>query len=122
MLLRTLSDNTEPELCNDPRWGRENYVVLRRVRRAENGPCVHNLSIRAVWGGSELCRVGAREIGIDDDSFLILNHGRSYSTSIRALQPVESLAICFRPGLAESTCGAMAVSLGRALSDGDTIA
>ena len=126
MLLRTLSDlafdNIESELSSDPRWGRENCIMLRRVRRAEFGSCPHNLSIRAVWGGTELCRAGGREIGIDDDNFLILNHGRTYASSIRALQPVESLAICFRPGLAEHACGAMAVSLDRALSEGGTIA
>ncbi len=126
MLLRTLSDNAfenaEQQLCYDPRWGRENCIMLRRTRRAELGPCVHTLSIRAAWGGTEVCRAGGRDIGIDDDSFLILNHGRFYSSSIRALQPVESLAICFRPGLAERACGAMAVSLDRALSDGDALA
>lgn len=126
MLLRTLTDfafaNADSRLPNDPRWGRENCIVLRRTRRAEVDPCVHTLSIRAAWGGTELCRVGGRDIGIDDDGFLILNHGRFYSSSIRALHPVESLAICFRPGLAERACGAMAVSLDRALSDGDTIA
>jgi AraC family transcriptional regulator len=126
MLLRTLSDlaveRAEPRLYNDPRWGRENCILLRRTRRAEPGPSVHTLSIRAAWGGTELCRVDGRDVGIDDDNFLILNHGRCYSTSIRALRPVESLAIYFRPGLAEHACGAMAVSLERALSDGDTVA
>ena len=126
MLLRTLSDpvseSAESRLSSDPRWGRENCIMLRRTRRAEIGPCVHTLSIRAMWGGTELCQVGSRQVGIDDDSFLILNHGRCYATSIRALHPVESLAICFRPGLAERACGAMAVSLDRALSDGDAIA
>jgi AraC family transcriptional regulator len=126
MLLRTLSDlaceSAEVRLQDDPRWGRENCILLRRTRRADHGPCTHTLSIRAAWGGTELCRVAGREIGIDDDSFLILNHGRSYSSSISATHPVESLAICFRPGLAERVCGAMFVTLDRALSDGDTIA
>ncbi len=82
---------------------------------------IHTLSIRAAWGGTELCRVGGREIGIDDDNFLILNHGRSYSSSFRATHPMESLVICFRPGLAEGACGAMAVSLERALADGPAV-
>jgi AraC family transcriptional regulator len=125
MLLRTLSDpasaSAEAQLSCDPRWGRENCVMLRRARRAELGPRIHTLSIRAAWGGTELCRVGGREIGVDDDSFLILNHGRSCSSSLRATHPMESLVICFRPGLAEGACGAMAVSLDRALADGPTV-
>jgi AraC family transcriptional regulator len=126
MLLRTASDpasaNVEAQLSCDPRWGRENCVMLRRSRRAELGPRIHTLSIRAAWGGTELCRVGGREIGIDDDNFLILNHGRSYSSSFRATHPMESLVICFRPELAEGACGAMAVSLERALADGPAVA
>lgn len=95
--------------------------MLRRARRAEHGPRIHTLSVRAAWGGTELCRVGGREIGIDDDTFLILNNGRSYSSRLRATHPMESLVICFRPGLAEAACGAMAVSLDTALADGPTV-
>lgn len=126
MLQRSLSDHmfdkAELRPGNDLRWGRENCIMVRRTRRAELSSCMHTLSIRAAWGGTELCHVGNRDVGIDDDSFLILNHGRVYSTSIRATHPVESLAICFRPGLVERACGAMAVSLDRALSDAGTIA
>jgi AraC-like DNA-binding protein len=71
------------------------------VRHADFGPCTHTLSIRAAWGGVEHCHVDGRTLGVDDDNFLILNHGRIYSTSIRSTQPVESLAICFSPRLVE---------------------
>jgi AraC family transcriptional regulator len=98
--------------------GHENCVVWRRALRADFVPHVRSLSIRAAWGGTERCQVGRRTVGIDDDTFLILNQGRMYSTSIRAEYPVESLAICFRPGLAEAAYGAMSVSLARALADG----
>ena len=125
MLLRTLSDHAsasvEAQLSSDPRWGRENCVMLRRARRAELGPRIHTLSVRASWGGTELCRVGGREIGVDDDNFLILNHGRNYSSALRATHPMESLVICFRPGLAEAACGAMAASLDTALANGPTV-
>jgi AraC family transcriptional regulator len=83
------------------RWGRENCILWGRVRYADFGPCTHTLSIRAAWGGVQLCHVEGRTIGVDDDNFLILNHGRIYSTSIRSDQPVESLAICFSPQLVE---------------------
>lgn len=83
------------------RWGRETCILWGRVRHADFGPCTHTLSIRAAWGGVEYCHADGRTIGVDDDNFLILNHGRIYSTSIRSEQPVESLAICFGPALVE---------------------
>ena len=125
MILRSL-----PNLCSSAaesaqwfhaRWGRENCVIWGRTRQAEFGPCAHTLSIRAAWGGAQYCHVGGRTLGVDDDNFLILNNGRIYSTSIWATEPVESLTICFRPGLAESTYAAMAVSIERALLAGDTV-
>ena len=123
MLLRTLSDHAsasvEAQLSCDPRWGRESCVMLRRARRAELGSRIHTLSVHAAWGGTEICRVGGREIGVDDDNFLILNHGQIYSTSIRSLQPVESLAICFKPELAEQVYGEVSASIEQALARGD---
>ena len=83
------------------KWGRENCIVWGRARHADFGPCTHTLSIRAAWGGVEHCHVDGRTIGVDDDNFLILNHGRIYATSIHSDQPVESLAICFSPRLVE---------------------
>ena len=83
------------------RWGRESCILWGRVRHADFGPCTHTLSIRAAWGGVEHCQVDGRTLGVDDDNFLILNHGRIYSSSIRSAQPVESLAICFSPRLVE---------------------
>ena len=81
------------------KWGQQNCILWGRVRWADFGPRTHTLSIRAAWGGVEHCHVDGRTIGVDDDNFLILNHGRIYSTSIRSTQPVESLAICFSPRL-----------------------
>jgi AraC family transcriptional regulator len=91
----------EPGAQDGASWGRENCILWGRVRHADFGPCTHTLSIRAAWGGVEHCHVEGRTIGVDDDNFLILNHGRIYSSSIRSAQPVESLAICFSPRLVE---------------------
>jgi AraC family transcriptional regulator len=125
MLLTTLPDLTagsaEFRSWFNAKWGRENCIIFGRARRAEFGPCTHTLSIRAAWGGTEHCRIGPRCVAVDDDNFLILNHGRVYSTSISAPWPVESLAICFRPGLAEQTYAAMAMSIERAIEQGAAI-
>jgi AraC-like DNA-binding protein len=101
LLLRSLPDLA---LCNSEsgdslraRCGRENCIIWGRTRHAEFGPYPHALSIRAVWGGTQYCHLPGRTVAVDDDSFLILNPARVYSTSIRATQPVESLTICFAP-------------------------
>ena len=122
MLLTALPDlgSSSAEFRNwfHSKWGRENCIVFGRARHAEFGPCAHALSIRAAWGGTDRCRIGARCVGVDDDNFLILNHGRIYSSSINAAWPVESLAICFRPELVEQAYAAMTVPLARALEQG----
>ncbi|MGH8235766.1 MAG: helix-turn-helix domain-containing protein [Steroidobacteraceae bacterium] len=98
MLMRLPAD---PRTHDAARWGRENCILWGRVRQADFGPCTHTLSIRAAWGGVEHCHLDGRTVGVDDDNFLILDHGRIYSTSIHSAQPVESLAICFSPRLVE---------------------
>ncbi len=125
MLLRSLPDlsssgDAEFAQAFHAKWGRENCIVWGRARHAEFGPYTHALSIRAAWGGAQYCQVNGRTLAVDDDNFLILNHGRVYATSIRSTLPVESFAICFRPGLVERIYGAMAVSVERALEQGET--
>ena len=101
LLLRTLADlSTGKTPQHDQfraKWGRESTIIWGRARQADFGPHPHALSIRAVWGGTQHCHVGGRSIAVDDDNFLILNHGRIVSTSIQSTHPVESLTICFAP-------------------------
>jgi len=103
LLIRSLPDlattDVESQESLRTKWGRENCIIWGRARRADFGPYPETLSIRAVWSGTQHCHFNGRTIAVDDDSFLILNHGRIYSTSIRATQPVESLTVCFQPDL-----------------------
>ena len=123
MLLRSLPDltqsNTEFQTWFQSKWGRENCIIWGRTRLAEFGPSTHTLSIRAAWGGVEHCYVNGRTLAVDDDNFLILNHGQIYSTGIRSVQPVESLAICFKPELAEQVYSEVSASIEQALARGD---
>jgi AraC family transcriptional regulator len=123
MLLRSLPElarsNAEFQSWFQSKWGRENCIIWGRTRLAEFGPCTHTLSIRAAWGGVEHCHINGRTLAVDDDNFLILNHGQIYGTSIRSPHPVESLAICFKPELVEQACGAASASIEQALARGD---
>ena len=126
LLLRTLADGS---IGNSPqhdlfraKWGRESTIMWGRARHAEFGPHPHTLSIRAVWGGTQLCHVSGRTIAVDDDNFLILNHGRVVSTSIRATHAVEALTICFAPELAGMVHEDAGLTLEQALERGGSAA
>jgi AraC family transcriptional regulator len=71
-----------------------------------------------VWGGTQHCHVDGRSITVDDDNFLILNHGRVVSTCIRETHAVESLTICFRPELASMVQEEAGFTIERALDRG----
>src|SRR6476659_4947343 len=106
LLLRSLPDLAacSADALESPRarGGQENCIIWGRSRRAEFGPYPTALSIRAVWGGTQFCHLQERTIAVDDDAFLVLNPGRVYSTSIRAIHPVESLTICFQSDLVDA--------------------
>ena len=124
MLIRSLpampANDAEFQKWFHSRWGQENCIIWGRTCHADFGPLTHTLSIRAAWHGTERIYINGRTVAIDDDNFLILNHGRVYSTSIRAASPVESLAICFRPGLAGQIQADISASMERALHHGDS--
>lgn len=103
MILRQM-----PALSHEPfrrwfyqRWGRENCVISARTRHAEYPLYQQRLSIKAAWGGSEDYFIDGRRVAVDDDTFLILNDGRTYASRLRSHVPVTSFSIFFRPGMAE---------------------
>ena len=126
LLLRSLPDLApgDAELHESLRakCGRHNCIIWGRTRRAEFGPYPETLSIRAVWGGTQYCHLSGRTVAVDDDSFLILNQGRIYSTSIRANHAVESLTLCFQPSLVSMVCSDVDDSLDQALARGGSVA
>jgi AraC family transcriptional regulator len=83
------------------RWGRENCIISARTRHAEYPPYRQCLSVKAAWGGTEEYFVDGRRIAVDDDTFMILNDGRTYASRLRQPTPVHSFSIFFRPGMAQ---------------------
>ena len=81
------------------RWGKENCVIGARTANAVYIPYEQRLSIKAAWGGPESYFVDNKRLTVNDDTFLILNDGRTYSSSIRTSGPVTSPSAA-RPGCA----------------------
>jgi len=81
-------------------WGRENCVISARTRRAEYPLFEQRLSIKAAWDGSEDYFIDGRRVAVNEDTFLILNDGRTYASNLSSRTPVSSFAIFFRPGMA----------------------
>src|SRR5215472_16859717 len=82
------------------RWGHENCIISARTRDAEYPLYQPRLSIKTAWGGCENYFVDGRRVAVDDDTFMILNDGRTYGSELRSETPVNSFSIFFRPGIA----------------------
>lgn len=115
MLLRSMPDlspaNRSFREWFYARWGRENCLILGRARHAEYARFRQRLSIKMARCGGERYFLDGRNVVVDDDSYLVLNDGRSYGSLIDADREVESFSIFFRPGLLEEICGAMHVAI-----------
>jgi len=84
------------------RWGRESAVISARCRRVEYPEYTQLLSIKTVSGGTEDYFVDGRRIAVEDDTYLVLNSGRTYGSRIDSLRrPVHSFSIFFEDGMAE---------------------
>ena len=81
------------------RWGRENCIISALTRQCEYPLFQQRLSIKAAWGGREDYFVDHRRVAVDDDSFLIMNEGRTYGSAVRSRTPITSFAIFFRPNM-----------------------
>jgi AraC-like DNA-binding protein len=100
------------------RWGRENCIVSGTSRHAEYGLFRQTLSIKCVAFGNESYFVDRRRVTVSDDTFLVLNEGRAYSSSLTSATDTYSFSIFFRPGLGEEVAAGLERPLGAALEDG----
>jgi AraC-like DNA-binding protein len=111
MLLRSMPDlspgNPAFRQWFYARWGRENCMILGRSRHAEYEKFRQRLSVKMASGGAERYFVDGRSIAVDDDSYLVLNDGRTYGSLIQSERDVESFSIFFRPGLLEDVMSAL---------------
>lgn len=100
------------------RWQAESVIIGARVRYSQFGPFKHRLSIKAAWNGREHYYVGERRMAVDDDTYLILNEGQSYASSVHEHAPVDTFSVFFRAGLADEVWSGLAEPITRVLDDG----
>lgn len=100
------------------RWGGENCIISGMSRRAEYGLFRQMLSVKCVAYGEETYFVDRRRVTVSDDTFLVLNEGRVYASSLNNATDVYSFSIFFRPGFAQEVAAGQRSSLGAALENG----
>ncbi len=99
------------------RWGRESAVISARTRRAAYPEFRQLLSIKAAYGGAEDYFLDGQRVSVDDDTFAIINAGRSYGSRIESLRPVHSFSIFFEHRLVAQVWQTLAHSVADSLSD-----
>ena len=99
------------------RWGRESAVISARARRVEYPQYRQLLSIKAAFGGAEDYFLDGHRVSVDDDTFAIINAGRTYGSRIESLWPVQSFSIFFEHQLVEQVWTSLADSVAAQLDD-----
>jgi len=79
----------------------------------------HNgtLSIKCAFGGEEVYETSAGRYRVASNSYLILNAGQRYSSSIESKHDIESFCIFFRPDFAEEALWSLATPGDRVLDN-----
>jgi len=88
--------------------GTRNALLSARARTHFVNDFAGPLSIKSVAEGTVAWKSGGRELVVDRDSFLVLNHGEPYSMAIESRTPVATLCVFFQEGFVESVHGSLA--------------
>ena len=75
------------------------------------------LSIKMFWGGQAHYQVGKARFAVDDASYLVLNHGQTYSIDIESEHKVASFCVFFAAGDAEAVHSTLTTPLDSLLHD-----
>jgi AraC family transcriptional regulator len=92
--------------CDSPdapcRHFRRKNMLVRSTARAVRYPShVGSTSIKCAFGGAEVYETGSGRFAIDDSSYLILNSGQNYASTVDQSFAVHSFCVFFRDGFLE---------------------
>jgi AraC-like DNA-binding protein len=102
-------------------WGKGNWIVCGWAHRAEYSRLRQTLSFKTVNEGVERYFVDGRQITVTDNTYLVLNEGREYSSLLESPRRAFSFSIFVRPGLAAEVAHAAPQSLATALDHGPVV-
>ena len=97
------------------RWGKENTILCGCTQLAEYPRVIHPLSIKMAWGGREVYRLRRRDIHVREGSYLVLNDGDEYGSTLHSERPATSFSIFLRRGLAEEIFAARRLGVARCM-------
>jgi AraC-like DNA-binding protein len=81
--------------------GSRNAIVSGTAKQYHVADFPGPLSIKTVLRGSALWSTSEADRVVDEDSYLVLNSGQTYTLSIDSRQPVETFCLFFRQGIVE---------------------
>ena len=100
------------------RWARENTLLCGESRFVEYPEVTHPASIKMAWGGAEVYHLRRRDVRVADGSWLVLNDGDRYGSTLKSDRPATSFSIFLRRGLAAEIIVARKLGLERSLERG----
>jgi AraC family transcriptional regulator len=104
LLLRSMPDlSTSAARDEYHRIAAERGVIVSAwTRRAVYDIHAEQLSIKAAFGGSEDYFIDGARRAVDDDVYLIINHGHPYESRLDSSKPVQSIAVVFSDAMRAS--------------------
>src|ERR1700753_51773 len=102
----TLKPGTSPftssRASQDEFFSRDSHILFNeRLSVPYHWQGAMGVSLQWVFDGKGFYDVGAGHYAVNDDAYLILNHGQPYSLTIEADNRVGSLILFFEAGFAE---------------------
>ncbi len=97
------------------RWTKENTLLCGVTCHAEYPRVMHPLSIKMAWGGREVYRLHRREVHVREGTYLVLNDGDEYGSTLSSEKPTTSFSIFLRRGLAEGIVAAHRLGLEKSM-------
>ncbi len=112
-LVRPSPDNRTPSETS----GNASFILHEKGYRRYHAAGTGLLSIKSFYNGQALYEVGRARFAVDENSYLILNHGQPYSITIDSASPMESFCIFFAGGFAEEVDRSLSTNTGRLLDE-----
>ncbi|MGH7454651.1 MAG: helix-turn-helix domain-containing protein, partial [bacterium] len=112
-LVRPSSDSGTPSEAS----GNASFILHEKGYRRYHAEGTGSLSIKSFYNGQALYEVGRGRFAVDENSYLILNHGQPYSITIDSASPMESFCIFFAGGFAEEVDRSLSTTTGRLLDE-----